>query len=127
MAKGMKELLAEARARISEIDTTQASEILERGGDTLFLDVREPEEFGSGHLPGAHPVPRGLLEPRAAADSPARDSELCDPERAIVVYCGTGARSALAAVTLEELGFSNVSSMAGGIQTWQKESRPIEY
>lgn len=125
MAKGMKELLAEARARIVEIDTGQAAESLGRES-VLLLDVREPEEFAAGHLPGAVSVPRGMLEPRAAADSPARSDELADPAREIVVYCGSGARSALAAVTLQELGFTNVRSMAGGIQAWSQESRPLE-
>lgn len=126
MAKGMKDLLEEARARITEIDTAAAAELLEGDGDTLFLDVREPDEWQSGRLPGAHPVPRGLLEPRAAHDSPARDPELSDPERTIVIYCGTGARSAFAAATLQELGFRDVRSMAGGIRAWQSESRPLE-
>jgi rhodanese-related sulfurtransferase len=126
MAKGMRELLTEARARIVEIDTAEAQEVLGRSEDTLFLDVREAEEYAQGHVPGALLVPRGMLEPKAAADSPARDSQLTDPQRPIVAYCGSGARSALAAVTLAELGFTNVRSMAGGFQAWQRESRPVD-
>jgi len=126
MAKGMRELLAEARARIVEIDTAEAQGLLGLREDTLFLDVREPEEWAQGHLPGALRIPRGMLEPKAAADSPARDSQLSDPQRPIVAYCGSGARSAFAAVTLAELGFTNVRSMAGGFQAWERESRPID-
>ncbi|HKJ23452.1 MAG TPA: rhodanese-like domain-containing protein [Myxococcota bacterium] len=126
MAKGMRELLAEARARIVEIDTAEAEAVLARDERTLFLDVRESEEFAQGHVPGALLIPRGMLEPKAAADSPARDSQLADPERPIVAYCGSGARSALAAVTLAELGFTHVRSMAGGFQAWAAESRPID-
>ena len=125
MAKGMRELLSAARARIKEIDTGDAARILARKDETLFLDVREPDEFAEGHIPGAHLLPRGLLEPRAAADSPSRDPELHDTARPIVVYCGSGARSALAALTLGELGFTNVVSMAGGMLVWKRESRRI--
>jgi rhodanese-related sulfurtransferase len=126
MAKGIKDLLAEARAQITEIDTAGAAELLARDDDTLFLDVREAHEFESGRLPGAHLVPRGMLEPRAAADSPAQDEELADPARRIVVYCGSGARSALAAASLQQLGFTNVLSMAGGIQAWEQDGRSLE-
>jgi rhodanese-related sulfurtransferase len=126
MAKGMRELLAEARARIEEIGTAEAERELRLGGGTLFLDVREPDEFAHGHLPGALLVPRGLLEPKAAADSPARDARLADRERPIIVYCASGARSALAARTLGELGFSKVRSLAGGLQAWAGEGRLTE-
>lgn len=126
MAKGMKDLLTEAKARITEISTAQAEAVLERGDATLFLDVREPGEFENGRIPDALLIPRGTLEPRAAADSPARDSQLSDPSRPIIAYCGSGARSAFAAVTLQALGFTNVQSMAGGFQAWQNESRPVE-
>jgi rhodanese-related sulfurtransferase len=126
MAKGLKDLLTEAKARITEISTAQAEAVHERGDATLFLDVREPGEYESGRIPGALLIPRGTLEPRAAADSPARDSQLSDPARPIIAYCGSGARSAFAADTLQELGFTNVRSMAGGFQAWQTESRPIE-
>lgn len=126
MAKGMKQLLSEARGRIQEIDTESTAAEISTRPDTLLLDVREGEEFAGGRIPGSLLIPRGLLEPKAAADSPARDSQLGDPARPIIVYCGSGARSALAAVTLQELGFRNVRSMAGGFQAWSQEERPVE-
>ena len=125
MAIGMKELIADARSRIEEIDPEAAESELRRNPATLALDVREAEEFSLGHLPDALLIPRGMLEPKAALDSPARDPQLSDPERPIIAYCGSGARSALAAATLQQLGFSQVRSLAGGIEAWTQEGRPI--
>ena len=125
MAIGMKELIADARSRIEEIDPEAAESELRGNPTTLALDVRESEEFSLGRLPGALLIPRGILEPKAALDSPARDSQLSDPERPIITYCGSGARSALAAATLQQLGFSQVRSLAGGIEAWTQEGRPI--
>jgi rhodanese-related sulfurtransferase len=122
----MKELIADARSRIEEIDPEAAESELRGNPTTLALDVRESEEFSLGRLPGALLIPRGILEPKAALDSPLRDSQLSDPERPIIAYCGSGARSALAAATLQQLGFSQVRSMAGGFQAWSQEGRPIE-
>jgi rhodanese-related sulfurtransferase len=122
----MKELIADARSRIEEIDPEAAESELRGNPTTLVLDVRESEEFSLGRLPGALLIPRGILEPKAALDSPLRDSQLSDPERPIIAYCGSGARSALAAATLQQLGFSQVRSMAGGFQAWSQEGRPIE-
>lgn len=125
MAIGMKELIADARSRIEEIDPEAAESELRGNPATLALDVREAEEFSLGHLPDALLIPRGMLEPKAALDSPARDPQLSDPERPIIAYCGSGARSALAAATLQQLGFSQVRSLAGGIEAWTQEGRPI--
>jgi rhodanese-related sulfurtransferase len=125
MAMGMKELIEDARSRIEEIDPEAAESELRVNPATLALDVREAEEFSLGHLPDALLIPRGMLEPKAALDSPARDPQLSDPERPIIAYCGSGARSALAAATLQQLGFSQVRSLAGGIEAWTQEGRPI--
>ncbi|MBW2373340.1 MAG: hypothetical protein JRF70_12490 [Deltaproteobacteria bacterium] len=121
----MKELIEDARSRIEEIDPEAAESELRVNPATLALDVREAEEFSLGRLPDALLIPRGMLEPKAALDSPARDSELRDPERPIITYCGSGARSALAAATLQQLGFSQVRSLAGGFQAWTQEGRPV--
>jgi rhodanese-related sulfurtransferase len=123
--RDLKTLLAEARGRVHEITTAEAAEILDKEGDTLFLDVREPDEYLCGHVPGALLVPRGVLEMRAAPDSLALDPDLEDPSRPIVVYCTSGGRSALAAVTLAEFGFEDVRSMAGGMKAWVAEARPV--
>lgn len=126
MAKGMKDLLEEARRHIREVGAPEAAELLRTTPDLLVLDVREPDEFSTGCLPGAVLVPRGLLEPKAAPDSPARDALFEDPERPILAYCGSGARSALAAHTLQELGFREVHSLAGGIQAWRDAGFRLE-
>jgi rhodanese-related sulfurtransferase len=124
--RDLKTLIAEARGRIREIPTVEAAEILEKADDTVFLDVREPDEYLCGHLPGAVLVPRGLLEMHAAADSPMRDPDLEDRSRPIVVYCASGGRSALATATLVDLGFEDVRSLAGGMKAWEAEARAVE-
>lgn len=126
MSIGMKELIADARSRITEIDPEAAEHEFGRDPTTLALDVRESEEFSLGRLPGALLIPRGVLEPKAALDSPARDPRLSDLERPIIAYCGSGARSALAAVTLQLLGFSQVRSLSGGFDAWSQQGRPVE-
>jgi rhodanese-related sulfurtransferase len=122
----MKELIADARSQITEIDPETAEHEFGLDPTTLALDVREAEEFSLGRLPGALLIPRGVLEPKAALDSPLRDPRLSDPERPIIAYCGSGARSALAAVTLQLLGFSQVRSLSGGFDAWSQQGRPIE-
>ena len=126
MAKGLKDLLAEAKSRIEKISPAAASALLDSAEGTLFVDVREPDEYRAGHLPNALLVPRGLLEPRAAADSPVREPLLEDQNQPIVTYCASGVRSALAADSLQVLGFRNVRSLAGGFAAWMKAELPVE-
>ena len=83
------------------------------GDRPLLLDVREQDEWQEGHLPGAVHVPRGNLESRVEALIP-------DKSREIVIYCAVGARSAFAAKSLAELGYTNVASMAGGFSDWKR-------
>jgi rhodanese-related sulfurtransferase len=118
MAKGMKDFVAEAKARVAEVCT---EEVVALAGDSvLLLDVREPSEFQGGFLPGAINVPRGMLEVKADQSMPPHDVRLADREQAIIVYCASGARSLLAASTLLEMGFTNVKSMVGGFMAWQQ-------
>jgi rhodanese-related sulfurtransferase len=126
LAKGLKEILAEARDRISEISVADARRLLEKPFDGLVLDVREEAELKSGRIPGALHVPRGLLEPMAAEDSPARQDALANQDRQILVYCASGVRSALAADVLQVLGFSDVRSVAGGFNAWVEAEHPTE-
>jgi len=126
MSIGMKQLIADARSQITEIDPEAAEHELGQNPTALALDVREAEEFSLGRLPGALLIPRGVLEPKAALDSPARDPRLSDLKRPIIAYCGSGARSALAAVTLQQLGFSQVRSLCGGFDAWHQQGRPVE-
>jgi len=118
MAKGMKDFVAEAKARVAEIST--AAVVALAGDSVLLLDVREPGEFQGGFLPGAINVPRGMLEVKADQSMPPHDVRLADRDQAIIVYCASGARSLLAASTLLEMGFTNVKSMAGGFGAWQQ-------
>ena len=98
-----RDLLKNAKAEIREIDPETAESRL---GDATFLDVREQDEFEQGMIPGSVFIPRGHLEAQAENKLPDRDAP-------IVIYCAGGTRSAFAAKTLEELGYTNVASMSG--------------
>jgi molybdopterin/thiamine biosynthesis adenylyltransferase/rhodanese-related sulfurtransferase len=106
-----RELLQQVKASISEIDAIEGSTLV--GNGALFVDVRERDEWEEGHLPGAVHVPRGSLESRIEQLAPDRDARL-------VLYCASGARSAFAAKTLEELGYTNVVNLAGGYTDWKR-------
>jgi rhodanese-related sulfurtransferase len=89
--------------------------------DAVVIDVREPNEHQEGHIPGSVNIPRGVLEAEVDT-SPEMGGkiapELQNPERAIYLYCRTGGRSALAADALQQMGFTNVLSLAGGMLAW---------
>ena len=125
MAKGLMDFAAEARKRVKEITTEEASAMMAASGDLLVLDVREPGEVREGHLPNAVNVPRGLLEAKADLEFPHRDPNLADRHQPVIVYCASGVRSLLASATLQEMGFTRVSSMAGGFTAWKSEGRKI--
>jgi molybdopterin/thiamine biosynthesis adenylyltransferase/rhodanese-related sulfurtransferase len=111
-----RELLAEAKSQIREVDTGEAERLLDERPSTFVLDVREADEYEQGALPGAVHIPRGFLESQIENRAPDRDAP-------IVVYCAGGTRSAFAARTLGELGYSDVVSMAGGFNKWKNEGR----
>lgn len=118
MFKSAHELVQEAKKSIKEC---APEEMKPRLGDaSLFLDVREPEEFARGHLPGAINIPRGMLE-FAISGNPA----LQDLARPVVVYCKTSGRAALSAVALQTMGFRSVVSIAGGFDAWQVAGYPV--
>ena len=119
MAKRLADLVSAARARIREVDPETAEEMARSRKDVLVVDVREPEEFAAGRVPGAFNIPRGMLEASADPDYRRPHPELCRAHRRpVLLYCRTGARSALAAATLEEMGFEEVYNVAGGAVTW---------
>ena len=93
-------------------------------GDLVLVDVREPEEFASGTLEGAINVPRGVIEFAADPDWSAHRAVL-DPDRRVVVYSGTGSRSALAVDALYALGYSDVAQLDGGLAAWIADGRPL--
>ena len=109
-----RDLLTAAKAEITEVDTAAAADRIAQGA--LVLDVREPDEYDQGALSGAVHIPRGHLEAQV-------EGKLLDKHADVVVYCAGGVRSAFAAKTLQELGYSNVVSMAGGFGKWKDEGR----
>ncbi|MDH3806865.1 MAG: rhodanese-like domain-containing protein [Gammaproteobacteria bacterium] len=120
------DLVAKAKATITECSVTEAHEHL--GSNALWIDIREPAEFQRGHIPGALYLPRGLLEfnLHKLVDTARSDPNTPHEEQTIILYCGTGGRSALAAKTAEDLGYKNVISMDGGIVAWAQAQLPIE-
>jgi rhodanese-related sulfurtransferase len=116
--RGFKEMLAEANALIVTISVQDLDFALD-DSETVLVDVRETvEREQDGDIPGSVHAPRGLLEFQADSDSPSYNAAL-DPERRLILYCGSGGRSTLAAKTLLEMGFQNVASLAGGFAAWE--------
>ena len=127
VAKGLKDLVGEAPQTASELPPNDAKPLIDEGA--LVLDVREPREFGKGRIAGATNVPRGMLELRAAADSPVADAELTSRlDQHLFVYCtkSPSARSLLAAQTLAALGYANVKMIEGGLNAWAEAGFPTE-
>jgi sulfur-carrier protein adenylyltransferase/sulfurtransferase len=118
MSPSGAEVIRQIRSRVQEVDPAEVSEHL--GTGITLIDVRESEEWDAGHIPGAKHVPRGYLESRIEAAAPEKDQR-------VVIYCASGQRSALAANTLQELlGYTNVSSMTGGITLWKDRGYDVE-
>ncbi len=119
------DLVARAKATIRECTVLDVKDCLDQ--DTMLIDIREPAEFQRGHLPGAMLLPRGLLEFEIHGLVERVRPDLSTPaeEQPIVLYCGTGGRSALAAEALESMGYRKVRSMAGGIVAWAQAGLPI--
>ncbi len=109
--KTAHDLVVAARARIAEISAEEAKTAL--AGADVVIDVREPDEFAAGHLPGAVNIPRGLLEFRLSAAEALQRRDL-----KVIVYCKTGGRSALAACAMQDMGYLDLRSMAGGFDAW---------
>ena len=110
-----RELLNATKAQVREVTTEEAAELRARPG-TVVLDVREPDEYEQGAIPGAVHIPRGTLESGI-------ESRIPDKAGTIVIHCASGVRSAFAAKTLGELGYTDVVTMAGGFNKWKDEGR----
>src|SRR3712207_910502 len=106
-----RELLAETKSRIREVDTATANESLGKEG-VVFLDVREPDEYEQGAIEGAVHIPRGHLESKIENTIPKLDTP-------VVIYCAGGTRSAFAADTMQQLGYTDVVSVVGGFGRWK--------
>ena len=109
------QLAAKAKSRIREVSAQEANQQRKEGA--ILIDVRETEEFAKGHAEGAVHISRGVLELRIEQAVP----EVSTP---IICYCGGGMRSALAAESLQKMGYTNVASMAGGMKAWNQEGLP---
>jgi rhodanese-related sulfurtransferase len=128
MPKSLADLVGDALAEVEEIAPEEVRRVLalpDRGGWHL-VDVREADEFAAGHLPGARHSPRGFLEVRADLEHKKRDPWLADRSRKLILYCGGGHRSALAAQSLQQMGFEQVRSMAEGFAGWKRRGYPTE-
>ena len=112
-----KQIVDEAKSQIEEITTDDLKRMQQSGEDFTLIDVRERQEHEKGKIPGATGMPRGVLEVNI-------DQITTDKDRNIVLYCGGGSRSALAALNLKKMGFRNVKSLIGGFRGWREsESR----
>ena len=123
MSKTLQNFLEEAREHVPEVTVADAKRQLDAGEFDLVLDVRETSEYDDGHIAGALLIPRGLLEFKA---DPSRADPRLHSDARIVVHCAAGIRSLLAAHTLKQMGFNNVTSMAGGFKAWEAEGLPVE-
>ena len=109
-----RDLLNDAKAHIREVEPMDVVDLV---GSVTFLDVREPDEYEQGAVPGAVHIPRGQLEF-------AVEGRVLDKEAPLVVYCAGGVRSAFAVKTLGEIGYTDVVSVIGGFNRWKDEGRP---
>lgn len=123
MSQTAAEMVGQATAQIESVSPKEA--FAEMTTDqVVFLDVREPVEW-EHHIAGSLQVPRGLLEFAADPASPRHKPEL-DPAGRVIVYCRSGTRAALAALTLETLGFENVANLEGGFTAWTEAGLPTD-
>lgn len=111
-------LVDDARQRIREVTLDDVKAKLDRGEKFLLVDVREESEYAKDHLPGAVHMGKGVIE----RDIEERVPQLDAP---VVLYCGGGYRSALAADNLQKMGYTNVVSMDGGIRGWREKHFPL--
>ena len=120
------DLVAQAKKLIQEIKPEALREYLD--DDLVIIDVREVDEFTQGSIPGAINIPRGVLEfelSRHPALNCNPHPVVSKPEQPIYLYCRSGGRSALAAASLQSMGFANVCSLAGGFDAWTSQNHPV--
>lgn len=120
MAYNYQDFLSKIKETIPEVDPTEVKAVLDDANDdTVVIDVREQHEWDESHIPGAKHVPRGYLEQRIVRAAP-------DLDQHVILYCQSANRSAIAAKALNELGYTNVEHMTGGITLWKQRNFPIE-
>jgi len=111
-------LVNDAKSRVRETTVDEVKKRLDRGDKFLLVDVREESEFGKDHLPGAIHLGKGVIERDIEQRVPDLNSEM-------ILYCGGGFRSALAADNLQKMGYKNAISMDGGIREWREKGFPL--
>jgi rhodanese-related sulfurtransferase len=112
-----EKLVAEAKKNITEISPAEAA-AKQKNGEAVIVDVRDQDEWDEGHIPDAVHLSRGTIELEIEDMFP-------DPGGAIICHCGGGGRSALAAQSLQKMGYKNVRSMAGGLKAWKTAGLPV--
>jgi sulfur-carrier protein adenylyltransferase/sulfurtransferase len=116
--KSFPQLVAEALQNIPSVAPADLQSRLQAGEQIVVIDVREPDEFAKGKIPGAFTIPRGVLEMQVDGRLPL--------ESTVVLYCGAGARSALACRSLAEMGYDKVENLEGGWSAWVNSRLPVE-
>ena len=111
-------IVDDAKSRVRETNVDEVKKRMDRGETLTIIDVREESEFAKDHLPGAIHLGKGIIERDIEARVPELDKEL-------ILYCGGGFRSALAADNLQKMGYTNAISMDGGIRDWREKNYPL--
>jgi len=112
-------IVDDAKSRVRETDVDAVKQRMDRGDKFILVDVREESEFAKDHLPGAIHLGKGVIERDIEARVPDLNAEM-------ILYCGGGFRSALAADNLQKMGYTNVISMDGGIRDWREKGYPLQ-
>lgn len=121
--KTLMDFVKQAKSQIQEIDVSEVQALLEEGYQVL--DVREPAEFSAGTIAGALNVPRGILEPAADRQYAGRRDELQDRDKKWLLFCASSGRSAMAAVVLQQMGFTHIKNINGGMNAWKEAKLAI--
>ena len=116
--KSFQQIVIEALQSVPEVAPGELQSRLSGGEQIVVIDVREPDEFARGKIPGAYTIPRGVLEMQLDGRLPR--------EATVVLYCGGGARSALACKSLTDMGYDKVENLQGGWQAWVNSGFPVE-
>lgn len=115
--KTLMDFVTQAKSQIEEVDVLAVKSLINEGYQVL--DVREPAEFIAGTIEGALNIPRGVIEPSADRHYAGRRDELMDRNKKWLLFCASSGRSAMAAVVLQDMGFTNIKNINGGLNAWK--------
>src|ERR1044072_3121486 len=118
-SEGFLKIVDDAKSRVREVSVAETQQRMRENSDAKLLDVREENEWDAAHAAGAIHLGKGIIERDIETTVPEKDTEL-------ILYCGGGYRSALAADVLQTMGYTNVFSMAGGWKAWKESGAPVE-